>query len=141
MKFHLKEPFCLGDCLHVPCLYPCPSKSPSKFNIVPMVMDRLTNRLDLEPILFIRACLHIPSLSPCSSQSPSKFNIVPMEMDSLADRLGLEPILTVEPSLCTQCKFDRDADGHRYGDGKGDGTLAVMLMETVMIRVNGTLGV
>ena len=25
------------------------------------------------------------------------------------------------PSICTQCKFDRDGDGHRHRDGEGDG--------------------
>ena len=31
--------------LHVPSMCPCPSKLPSKFIIVPMVMDHLMNRL------------------------------------------------------------------------------------------------
>ena len=46
-------------CLHVPSPRPCPSKSPAKFIIVPMVTDRLRDRLDSEPILSVNVNLMV----------------------------------------------------------------------------------
>ena len=46
-------------CLHVPSLFPCPSKSASKFNIGSMVMDRLTDRLGSEPIPSLKVNLTV----------------------------------------------------------------------------------
>ena len=46
-------------CLQVPSLSPCPSLSPSKFIIVPMVPDHLTDRLGSEPILSISVNLTV----------------------------------------------------------------------------------
>ena len=55
------------------------------------------------------------------------------------DRMG--PILTVRLSLCRQCKFDRDGDGHGYGDDEGDGMCkqALTFLEPyfLLIRQNG----
>ena len=45
-------------CLHVPSpCPPCPSSSLSQFNIVSMVMDRLTDRLGSEHILSVNVTL------------------------------------------------------------------------------------
>ena len=44
-------------CVHVPS--PCPSLTPSKFNIVPMVTVRLMGRMDTEPILSIKRSVSI----------------------------------------------------------------------------------
>ena len=41
---NLEQIFKLRACLHVPSSCPCPSKSPSKFNIVSMVMNRLDSK-------------------------------------------------------------------------------------------------
>ena len=49
----------LKDCLHVPFQCQCPSKSPLKFIIVSIVMNHLTDRLGLEPILSISVNLMV----------------------------------------------------------------------------------
>ena len=38
------------------------------------------------------------------------------------------------PSICTQCKFDRDGDGHRHRDSEGDGMCkqALILLPIVL---------
>ena len=45
--------------LHIPSPSPCPSLSPSKFIIVPMVIDRLMDRLGSESILYVSVNLTV----------------------------------------------------------------------------------
>ena len=47
-------------CLHVPSPSPCPS--PSKFTIVPMETDRLTNRMGTEPIPPVKWSISIDTM-------------------------------------------------------------------------------
>ena len=49
-------------CLHVPSLSPCPSPSPSKFNIVPMVTVRFTGRMGTESILSVKQSVSIDTM-------------------------------------------------------------------------------
>ena len=53
MKGHLVQILKLKVCLHVVSPSSYPSKSQSKFNIMSMVMDPLTSKIDQESILFV----------------------------------------------------------------------------------------
>ena len=48
--------------LHVPSPSLCPSPSPSKYNIVPMEMVRLTDRMGTEPILSVKRSVSIDTI-------------------------------------------------------------------------------
>ena len=52
VMYSFLQPF--KACLHVPSPSPCPSLSPSKFNIVSMETDHLTDRMGSVPILPIK---------------------------------------------------------------------------------------
>ena len=58
--------FCLEVCLHVMSPSSCPLKSPSKFNIVSMVIDTLMGEMGCTPNLYIKVSLKYDEI--CSSQ-------------------------------------------------------------------------
>ena len=52
----------VNACFHVPSQSPCPSPSPSKYNIVPMVTVCLTGRMGTQPILSAKWSVSIDTM-------------------------------------------------------------------------------
>ena len=71
--------------LHVPSPCHCPSKSPSKYNTVPMVMDRLTDRWSSEPILSININLTVTVTDTGDGDGTCKWTQTVMVMEHLLD--------------------------------------------------------